>query len=230
MTEYLPWIVDGVCLVILIAGFREGWVKGFASMLLRFFSWLIAALVTFFLYKHLAALLGRIGITAAIASRIKEAIPSIQGGSTSLPALLQTIRVPQFLESALKLNDTPDMYAALGVNESLDYMVQYISNAIVNAASIIVLFVVTLILVRFLAKELKFVNKIPIVGKANALLGGVLNLAVAIMFVCFLLLSITTVGTGREALAPLIEAIDKSMIMALLQKISILNNWIVNIS
>ena len=74
MTDYLPWVVDGVCLLILVFGFREGWKKGFASMFLRFFSWLIAAIATYFLYKYVAAFLDKCGITAAIAARLKDAI------------------------------------------------------------------------------------------------------------------------------------------------------------
>jgi len=228
MTEYLPWIIDGVCLLVLVLGFREGWKKGFASMFLRFFSWLFAVIITYFLYKPLAALLDRAGMTAAIASHLKEAVPTVQ--SSSLPSILEAIKIPQFLENALKLNDTPDVYAALGVSESVEYATQYIATTVVNAAAIILLFVVSLLLVRWLAKRMKFVNKIPIVGKANALLGGVLNLAVSIMFVSFVLLAITTVGTGREAFAPLLNAIDQSLVMALLQKASLLNNWMVNIS
>ena len=230
MTDYLPWVVDGVCLLILVFGFREGWKKGFASMFLRFFSWLIAAIATYFLYKYVAAFLDKCGITAAIAARLKEAIMGSRNEAvSSVSSLLQTIKVPQFLETALKLHDTPDVYGLMGVSESIEYTTQYIAQTVVNAMSILVLFIVLVILIRWLAKRMKFVNKIPIVGKANALVGGLLNLVVSIMFVSFLLLTVTTVGSGREAFAPLIEAIDRSMVMSLLQKVSLLNTWMVNI-
>ncbi len=63
-------------------------------------------------------------------------------------------------------------------------------TALITAVAFLILFIVFLLLFRWIAKLAGIINKIPVIGKLNSLLGGLLGIAKALLIIyllCFLL-------------------------------------------
>lgn len=244
MINYLPWIVDGVCFLFLLVGFIIGWRRGFASRLLRLFSWAIAIVLTVFLYQPVSSFMGTIGVTDKIALSIEEKIPDViplsaisgpihpedETGATvnvdtlsekdGVTGVINAMHLPQSIGFLLQSLNTHEVYKALGVDHWKEFVASALARLIVNAISIIAIFVISLILLIWLSKKMTFVNKIPIIGLANQVLGGVCSVITAGLFLSLAFFLIMSFGAGSSFMAPVSAAMDQSISHMLFDKLN----------
>ncbi len=216
--NYLPYIVDGVCLVVLLGFFISGWKAGFASSMVKTCSFLIAIVITFFLYSKVTAFLCQAGLEQAIVEHIQ-----IETEEISL------LNLPGIVKYQLTENNTAMVYAALGVTSMMSYLKHALARIIINGISIVVVFVGSAILLNLIAKQLRHVNKIPLVGLVNELLGAVCSLVVGYVLIMFSVFVITSMATSVEGLQVLADAVDQSYVAVLMQKVNLFNNWLIRI-
>lgn len=216
--NYLPYIVDGICLVVVLGFFITGWKTGFASSAVKTCSFLIAIVITYFFYSRVSAFLCQAGMEQAIVEHIQ-----IETEEISL------LNLPGIVKFQLSENNTSAVYAALGVTSMMSYLKHALARIIINGVSILVVFLVSVVLLGVIAKQLRHVNKIPLVGMVNELLGGVCSLIVGGVLIMFSVFVITSLSTSVEGFKILSDAIENSYASVVLEKINLFNNWFIRI-
>lgn len=204
--EMLPLLADVIFCALLLGLFLGGWKKGFAGMFVHAFSGLLALGLAYLLAPYISGLAAETGLTDRLAARIGEAlhleslIPQAVGGEEGL---ISSLPLPDILKTALMRYNTDEVYQALGVSEIGAYLSSYLARIIINGICLLVIFLVGLIFFQWLARKLKIVNKIPLVGFINSLLGGVSGLVIALVIfavICF----VTTFLSSVNGIAQLI--------------------------
>lgn len=226
VTNFLPYVIDAVCLVILLLFISAGWRTGFASKALKLCSMLLAVLITYFVYSRVASWLCEMGMADAIASRISF---KQSDAETSEQTLLAGLSIPAFLKTQLSANNTPSMNELLGTSTLMDYVRVYLARVLVNVVAIVATFIVSLILLNFVAKKLKHIRKIPLIGTVNSLLGAAAMLAVGIAILWIAMLTLTFLCARHAELTVLTEAIDESLLASRLQKVNLFAGWAIRL-
>lgn len=211
----LPLILD-ICLCLLVVGlFAAGWKKGFAGMFVHAFSGLLALILAYFVSPYLAQLCSGTGLTGALAGKISEGlqldslIPASLGGEEGL---ISSLPLPEVLKTVLISENTEEMYRALGVTQFGEYISSYLARIIINGACILLVFILGVILLRWLADKLELVNKIPLVGTVNSLVGGLLGLIIALVIFALICFVTTSLSSISETAATISAALSDSFI------------------
>ena len=220
MNESLPLICDIIfCLVIVISVIR-GWRVGFAGMLVQLLSGMLAMVAAYLLMPYAVQFLDKIGLTAKISAKIAETlkldsiIPEglISAGQGS--SIIQHLPLPEILKNQLILSDSAEAYEALGVSTFAEYLSVSLAQIILRGVSLLVLFIVFGWLFSWLGSKLKFVNKVPLVGQINSLLGGAAGLVISLIILYLIILMITTAAPAIKPLAQINQAMEQSTIVS----------------
>ena len=116
------------------------------------------------------------------------------------------------LKTVLISENTEEMYRALGVTQFGEYISSYLARIIINGACILLVFILGVILLRWLADKLELVNKIPLVGTVNSLVGGLLGLIIALVIFALICFVTTSLSSISETAATISAALSDSFI------------------
>ena len=195
-----------IFLILLVAFIVIGIVRGFLFSLLSLAGFLIAVVCAFLLSKPVGDALTNSSIGTSMQGSIYDwiltksnyaAYPLSQElAKEMLPEMLNEIGIPNFLNSfiiSLILPYIPEV--------ATEPIGQYIAHGVANIALVVISFLVLLIVfsivLLFLKHFAKGVNKIPVVGLVNRLLGAVFGLAMGVVF-----LIVVSYGLNFVALIP----------------------------
>ena len=195
-----------IFLILLVAFIVIGIVRGFLFSLLSLAGFLIAVACAFLLSKPVGDALTNSSIGTSMQGSIYDwiltksnyaAYPLSQElAKEMLPEMLNEIGIPNFLNSfiiSLILPYIPEV--------ATEPIGQYIAHGVANIALVVISFLVLLIVfsiaLLFLKRFAKGVNKIPVVGLVNRLLGAVFGLAIGVVF-----LIVVSYGLNFVALIP----------------------------
>ena len=195
-----------IFLILLVAFIVIGIVRGFLFSLLSLAGFLIAVVCAFLLSKPVGDALTNSSIGTSMQGSIYDwiltksnyaAYPLSQElAKEMLPEMLNEIGIPNFLNSfiiSLILPYIPEV--------ATEPIGQYIAHGVTNIALVVISFLVLLIVfsivLLFLKRFAKGVNKIPVVGLVNRLLGAVFGLAMGVVF-----LIVVSYGLNFVALIP----------------------------
>lgn len=220
MNESLPLLCDVIfCLVIIISVIR-GCKAGFAGMLVQLLSGILAMLAAYFVMPYAVQILDKIGLTAKISAKIAETlkfdslIPEglISAGQGS--EIIQHLPLPEVLKNQLILSDSAEAYETLGVSTFGEYLSVSLAQIILRGISLLLLFILFSWLFSWLGSKLKFVNKVPLVGMINSVLGGAAGLVIALIILYLIISIITTAAPAIKPLAQINQAMEKSTIVS----------------
>ena len=118
---------------------------------------------------------------------IKGMMPTLEGslGLQSQGALIEqaTAWLPSFLTEKLVVNNNPEIYAMLGVDKLIDYIVVSITNLFITGIAIAIAWIVVKIILAIGVGVLDLVSKLPILRTANQLAGGIVGALRGVLFV-----------------------------------------------
>ncbi|MCF0135222.1 MAG: CvpA family protein [Lachnospiraceae bacterium] len=217
-TEYLPIIIDAACVLILSIFFVSGCREGLAGKLLRALSIFFAVVITYLFYAKLAEVLRQAGFEEFLFKKIMQKIGDVD--ENGLPDL-----IPSYLKEGIMMNNTMFLQESMGAESLREYAGRYFARFLLNTASILVIFLASWTILVWLASKLRLLNKLPLVGTVNAVLGGIVNAVIGFVLMLFVVFVITALGSGNAAVAIIADAIDKSYIASLLQNINWFAGW-----
>lgn len=142
-------------------------------------------------------------------------------------AYIDSLPVPQKIKTALGENNNKKVYELMDTSKFEDYISGYLTGVILKAISFVLLFMVTLILVRVLASALDIVSKLPVLNSLNKLGGvavGLLHGLVVLWVLCVVLTIYSGTGVGKMVF----EAIDDSVVLSLIYNNNLLLYFVVN--
>lgn len=232
MTYIIDILIIALFVFIVVAAYK----KGFLSTIIDTFAVAISAVVSYMFFEPVAEgaynlfvrnlvetrftrVLDDISSTLSVADKVNA---MIEGLPPSAVKLAEAMGV-SFNSLAISISPSGNVSNDDLVNLAVDKIGHPIMINVTEVVTFVAMFVVITIALKFLAGIFKKANDIPLLGKLNAGLGGVIGIvkAAAIVFiVCTAFYFIANMsGAG-----PVIEAINNSKIYAVI----IENNPIVN--
>ncbi len=222
--EVAALICDFILFFIIIMAGINGYKNGLVSKLLMAFSWLIALLLAYVFHAQLAALLANWGLTDKLAGSITKAITPEMLSETEAAA--ETGKLSSLLPEILR-GRWGSAYETEGVvGTYMDYVGLSLARMIVNAIAVFVIFMASLFILQFIANHLTFVNKLPLVGFVNKVLGFALEAVIAILILQFILMILTALSTVHPVIPSILNTVEKSFLGKILYEHNIFMNWI----
>ena len=194
----MGWIWDILLIAILVLSISFAARKGFIRTLIELVGYIIALVAAAYLGGLLAEFVFETFIRGGMVSSIQEQIEAtgfndiamgIKGAFESLPGYIaETVAALGITPAAVAAQLTGDGVTAEAVASSVvDVAVRPAMLSMLRSVFHVVLFVLLLFVVRRIAKISGFVNKIPLVGDLNIVLGGAFGLlkgGVWVLFLC----------------------------------------------
>lgn len=191
-------VVGIILLVSAGVGYKRGFVKITASLLAT----LISIILVMLLVPHIS---GWIQTSTPIREKVQEKcmeMLELSGGTETsvmdaeIPfeqqvSLIEGAKLPSIFQDLLRENNNPEVYASLGVNTFGQYVASYISKVLADAIAFLVTFILVFAGVRIAIKFLGIINKIPLIGGANRIVGGVIGLLIGLVIVWVLFILVT---------------------------------------
>lgn len=139
--------------------------------------------------------------------------------------LIESADLPEVLQNMLLENNNSEAYAALGAETFGEYIGAYVAKVIADVVAFLVTFIAVFIIIRVVLGMLKIVDKIPLVGGTNRLLGGAIGAGMGVFIIWILFIVITLLYNTPLGVACL-EDIAESEILTKLYDSNILMNYI----
>lgn len=198
--------------VLLIFSFFSGYSKGLIKMIVSFGSIIIAVIVTRMITPIAAdAVKNATNIESTLTSKIYEVMIKTN--------LYDNINIPWVKEAI----DTGNLEESLKNN-----LCTGLANAIINLLCGIAVFIVVLIIIRLIIKILDVVNYVPIVGKLNKILGGVLGMLETIVVIS-IIFAILKALNNIPQIKIIDDCISSSYIVGALYNDNIIYNFFMNL-
>ena len=213
-------LIDLFLIAILIINIMIGYKKGLINVILNICAFLIAIVLTLFLYKPIANI---IITNTDIDDKIKEVIinNNIENQNSNIDEQdnkkEQTNQLQQYIENKIKETATQTR------EEAVEIVANTISNKSIEIITAIILFIIIRIIVIILQFLTDGIAKLPIIkqfNKAGGIIFGVIK-AIIIIFIILTILFFVISINGNGLIA---DAINSSYITKILYD----NNIIVN--
>ncbi len=233
----MAYIVDILIVALFVFLVVAAYKKGFVSTVIDTFAVAISAVVSYMFFEPVAEgaynllvrdlvetrftrVLDDISTTLSVADKVNAMIDGLPQSAVKLAEVMGV----NFNSLALSMSSGGNLSDDALISLAVEKIGHPIMINVTEVITFIAMFVVITIALKFLAGVFKKANDIPLLGKLNAGLGGVIGLvkAAAIVFVvCTAFYFIA----GMSGAGPVIEAINNSKIYAVI----IENNPIVNL-
>ncbi|MBR3779981.1 MAG: CvpA family protein [Clostridia bacterium] len=224
--EILPFVIDGILILILVATFFDGRRKGFFKML---FSLVATAIAVIIAYEYSAPLVGWVNEAFVQKAAVNILADSISAHlSSGTQAVLDSI--PDYITEAAQVTGTSvsDVISDIGSSFDVVQAAELIYGGIYSVIVFPILMVVAFIVIyaisnAILSLGVNFLNNIfrlPVLKGLNKFFGGILGAFKGVVIVVILSMALVV-------FAPIItpeeirEAIDSSIIPNLIEEISI---------
>lgn len=192
-------LVVGIILIgSVIVGHKRGFVKIVASLLAT----LISIVLVMVLMPYVSSWIqNSTPLKSKIQDKCVEALqldggPSVSLSDIEIPreqqiTLIEGANLPSIFQDMLLENNNNEVYANLGVSTFGEYVGAYIAKVVADIIAFLVTFILVMIIVRVGLNVLGIVNKIPLIGGANRLVGAVLGGGIGILIIWILFIIIT---------------------------------------
>ena len=232
MTYIIDILIIALFVFIVVAAYK----KGFISTIIDTFAVAISAVVSYMFFEPVAEgvynffvrdlvetrftrVLDDISSTLSVADKVNAMIEGLPPSSVKLAEAMGV----NFNSLAFSLSPNGNISNDDLINLAVDKIGHPIMINVTEVITFVAMFVVITIALKFLAGIFKKANDIPLLGKLNAGLGGVIGIVKAAAIV-FIVCTAFYFIAGMSGAGPVIEAINNSKIYAVI----IENNPIVN--
>ena len=209
-------IVTIIVLAILAVLVVHGFLRGFLRILLTTFSLVITLVVAALLvnpaseFVHQKTSIGT-GIEEKVDKFIGEKIDGIVGNSEE--SVIDELPLPNFLKKSLHENNTIAKYKEQGVKTFREYATSNVTRIVIKAGTYIVLMILVFLLIRLLLMLTRFINKVPIIGGVNRILGAILGLVEGLLIIwalCLIIMAFSATEFGVKCM----DVINKSNVLS----------------
>ena len=251
----MNWVIGILLDVILVAVallcIRKGSKDGFAKTVVSFFGIFIAIILAVSLSKPIANYaytnFAQKPIENAIESSIGAELDKASESDPSAQELLLGVegaieKLPEFINNSLKTEEKQaeisDHIVKLYTTNVSEFshnitetVVKPILISILAVAVFVIVFLVVFIVCVILSKALKIVNKLPLLGGVNSLLGGIIGFLkglIIVLIINYVIVSLTSSGTNIFGVITA-ETVHSSLIMKNLALVNPLNSLLASV-
>ncbi|MGN1315683.1 MAG: CvpA family protein [Acutalibacteraceae bacterium] len=233
----MAYIFDIIIIALFVFLVVKAYKAGFVSTVIDTFALAISAILSYKFFEPVAEsaynlfvrdlvetrftrVLDSVSSSLSVADKVSAMIDGLPNGAVKFAQVLG-INFKELVNSVSASGNVSDDEL---ISLAVDKIGHTIMINVVEVVTFVLLFVVIVLVLRFLAGFFKNLNKIPLVGTLNAVLGGVIGVAKAVAIV-FIVCTVFYFIAGMSGAAPVIEAINNSKIYMLI----IENNPIINL-
>ena len=182
-------ILIGVCGM---AGYRRGLLR----TVFTFFSFIVALLITGFLYNPLTGFLRRTPLFTWLTRGISNALSLdeiYERARQSGESLIDVLPVHGFIQETLHINNNRNMHITLGATTLPEYVAAFFANMILVAIAILFIFITSMVFLSFVGGAVDIVGRLPVISRFNDVGGLLIGLVFGVMMVGLGLFVITLV-------------------------------------
>ena len=191
---FLPYILDILALVLVVGTAVQAYRKGFVRAALNFLPMVAALAATRFLTPTVSELLRKTPFFDALTNTVGNGLHLENAiGDTAMQTqtdIIQSMHLPDFLKESLVENNNPVIYHLLDVVSLQSYIAGFLANICINIISVLLVFVVVWLAVKFVLKALNLISKLPVLNFFNRACGflvGLLKGLCVAWLICFVL-------------------------------------------
>lgn len=164
----MNYIDIGVIVILLFFGIA-GRMRGLVRTCFSFVPMLAGLVLTNQLYPVLSKVLRSTFIYEGLKNGVQKALKldTIFANALAGSDAISTLKVPEFLKTALMENNNPVVYNVLGVNKIEEYIAGYVANICLNVLCMVAVFVVIVIACKFILAALDLIAKLPVINFLN---------------------------------------------------------------
>lgn len=191
---FLPYILDILALVLVVGTAVQAYRKGFVRAALNFLPMVAALAATRFLTPTVSELLRKTPFFDALTNTVGNGLHLENAiGDAAMQTqtdIIQSMHLPDFLKESLVENNNPVIYHLLDVESLQSYIAGFLANICINIISVLLVFVVVWLAVKFVLKALNLISKLPVLNFFNRACGffvGLLKGLCVAWLICFVL-------------------------------------------
>ncbi|NMA82492.1 MAG: CvpA family protein [Epulopiscium sp.] len=211
MFNWMDGIVLGVCLVNGLIAYR----RGLVGSLFRIFFYGIGLFLSYKIYPTISRFLrystGLFDLFKTKATSVLQLESTIEEYTLQAQRnMIQHLPVPEILKSRLIENNNTEVYNILKVKGLDDYIAGYVANLMMNALTLILVFLIIFIGMKILLKTTDFFTNLPGIRFINKISGLFVGLGIGLIQVWLLYLILIPFYLNPKYLM-IQKAIDESL-------------------
>ena len=186
--------------------------KGFVMAVFNLLSLVLSLFVAYIIYPHVSSVIrNSTGLfemfKTSIADKIGLSAMSFTGFSGSETDIINSLRLPDFIKKVLIENNNISMRELLGAESVSGYISGFFANMLINAVSLVAVFLTVFIAIKLLGVVLDIASRLPVINTLNKLGGAVLGAIIGVVFLNVLItaLSILAASQGFHNITGLLE-------------------------
>ena len=191
---FLPYILDILALVLVVGTAVQAYRKGFVRAALNVLPMVAARAATRFLTPTVSELLRKTPFFDALTNTVGNGMHLENAiGDAAMQTqteIIQSMHLPDFLKESLVENNNPVIYHLLDVESLQSYIAGFLANICINIISVLLVFIVVWLAVKFVLKALNLISKLPVLNFFNRACGflvGLLKGLCVAWLICFVL-------------------------------------------
>ena len=191
---FLPYILDILALVLVVGTAVQAYRKGFVRAALNFLPMVAALAATRFLTPTVSELLRKTPFFDALTNTVGNGLHLENAiGDAAMQTqteIIESMHLPDFLKESLVENNNPVIYHLLDVESLQSYIAGFLANICINIISVLLVFVVVWLAVKFVLKALNLISKLPVLNFFNRACGFLVGLLKGLCvewLICFVL-------------------------------------------
>lgn len=114
---------------------------------------------------------------------------------------IRELKLPATIQSKLIASNTVDEKLLMGAESFSEYLAISLTDTLVEAFSVIILFIIIKLILRIIVSIIDLISKLPLIHGVNKSLGGLVGLAEGVLIiwaVCILLTAISGTAIGQQ--------------------------------
>lgn len=190
--NFVSIIYDALAFFIIINCIRKGAKNGFAKTAVQAIGYIFAIVAALVISRICASLIYTTAIQPMVIEKMESSIANAVDTESVINGLVSAVEgLPaisyflfDFSTAAENLVDSVGLdYAAIAVSVE-ESVIRPVAEPILETVAFAVSLILLATVVSFVANGSKFVNDVPIIGKANSFFGGVFGIANGILELC----------------------------------------------
>ncbi len=141
---------------------------------------------------------------------------------------IRELNLPSAIQSRLIDSNTIDEKLAMGTESFSEYLAVSLTDTLVEAFSVIILFICIKLILRIIVSLIDLISKLPLIHGVNKSLGGLVGLAEGILIIWVVCIMLTAIS-GTEIGQQIFSAISTNKILSFIYNNNLLLKFLNNI-
>ncbi len=107
---------------------------------------------------------------------------------------IKKLNLPSSIQDKLIVNNTDNVKSEMNVKSFSDYIAESLTDVLLNAVTVLVLFLIFKIVLRVLISVIDLFSKLPIINSINKNLGGIIGFAEGILILWVICIALTAIS------------------------------------